>query len=139
GHEVGSAFVTDKVHVLTLIDEGSTRGLDHVRRARGIVAKVKRRGSGRNDDQAGSGVAVPAECPAGHDRVSQDMEVRGSFSVDPGLPVARLRVGIDLVEGANTKYLCCHADRGRCESRHRSGDDLQCYEEWQNSYFFELS
>jgi hypothetical protein len=137
-HEVDSAFVSHDVHVVTFIDERFP-GPDHVWRAGRVVAQVKRGGSGRDDHQAGSGVAVPAECPAGQDRVPQDMEVRGSFRVDVGLPVARLRIGVNVVEGGNTKRLCRHARWGRSAGRRGPDYERQCDEKWQNYCLFELS
>jgi hypothetical protein len=71
-------------------------------------------------------MAVPTECPAGHDRVPQDMEVRCALRFDPPLPVARLRIGVNVGESGNTKDLCRDANRGRCKSRNgcqRAGHD----------------
>src|SRR5438045_5236827 len=109
----------------------------YVGRASRIIPLVFRSIAALDDHQAGSGVAVPAEYPAGHDRVLQDMEVRGSLRVDQGLPVVgpkaridvRLREDVDVVEGAISNSHRRHARRRRCESR-RGGDERQGDEKW---------
>src|SRR5712691_13331702 len=67
-YEVDIALVSYDVEVAAGIHE-SRSGRDHVGRARGVVAKIERRGTGLDDHQAGPGLAVPAEGPARHDRV----------------------------------------------------------------------
>ena len=121
-------------------------GLVYVGRASRIVPLVFRRSAGLDDHQAGSGVAVPAERPAGDDRVLHDIEVRGSLRVDDYLPEVgrnaridvRPREDADVGEGAISNSYRCYARLGRCESR-GDGDERQCDEKWQNWYFFELS
>ena len=128
------------MHVVAVVDE-LRRGLEYEGRG-AIVSPVERRSAGHDDHQAGSGVAVPAECPAGYDRVLKDIEVRGSLRVDPGLPIAGPCEDVELAEGAISNSHRRHARRGRCVGRHgcqHADAERQCDEKRQNWYFFELS
>src|SRR4029453_2095003 len=90
-----AALVPDDVHVAAVIDEARP-GRDDVRGAGRVVAQVERRGAGLDDDEAGPGVAMPAEGPARRDPNLENLEIRGSLRVDPGLPEVCPGVGIDV-------------------------------------------
>ena len=133
-HEVDTTFVPYQVPGdFTSIDERRPR-LAYVGRASRIVPLVFCRNAGHDEHQAWSGVTVPAECPAGCDRVLQDIEMRLSMRVDHGPPDARAwieilrREDIEGVEGTIGNWHGCHAGRECCTGRRGDGDERQCDE-----------
>src|SRR5206468_6834542 len=94
---VNAALIADEVDIPAVINEPRPR-LDDVRRAVGIVSSVERQGAALDDHEARPRVRVPAKGPARRDPVLQDVEIGFTLGVDPGLPAARERLRVDLVE-----------------------------------------
>jgi hypothetical protein len=110
GDGIDVAFVADDVEVVAVVDELRARR-DDVRCAGGIVGLVEGRGAGLHDDEAGAGVAVPAEGPARRDRVLQHVEVRGALGPDSGRLLIGCATGVDV-------------GLGRCVGRYVTDPDL---------------
>src|SRR3989442_1081627 len=68
------------------------------RRAIGITSSVERQGAALDDHDARPRVRVPAKGPARRDPVLQHVEIGFTLGVDRGLPAARERLRVDLVE-----------------------------------------
>src|SRR3989441_7862407 len=87
--------------------------MDDLWRAGGVVSAVEGQGTRLDDHEARARVRVPAKGSARRDSVLQDPDIRFTLGVDPGLPLTRERLRIDLVELSDGEDRAGDAINGR--------------------------